>query len=137
MKDIFWFIILSIYKSCDWMYFFHKMVIEIVFNKKSFFSNQFIFLRGKYIFFVHYWMKFKLKLLSYHLDKILIRYQSSKIDVFLQCFKWSRLIECTLFLYHKWGGLVDFSSLGFKDQTSQMTWVMVNNGMLTKYTQPL
>ncbi len=49
MKDIFLLIIiLSIYKSYDWI--FHKMVIEIVFNNKIqifFFSNQFIILKEK------------------------------------------------------------------------------------------
>jgi hypothetical protein len=49
MKDVFLFIlILSIYKSYDWI--FHGMAVEIVFNKKIqivFFSNQFIFLWGK------------------------------------------------------------------------------------------
>jgi hypothetical protein len=41
-------IILSIYKSCDSTYFFHGMIIEIMFNNKIqifLFSNQFIFLR--------------------------------------------------------------------------------------------
>jgi hypothetical protein len=49
VKDIFLLIIiLSIYKSYDWI--FHKMVIEIVFNNKIqifFFSNQFIILKEK------------------------------------------------------------------------------------------
>jgi hypothetical protein len=42
------YIILSIYKSCDWINFFHWMVIEIVWNNEIqmfFFSNQFIFLK--------------------------------------------------------------------------------------------
>jgi hypothetical protein len=65
MKDILLFnIILSIYKSCDWIYFFHGTVIEIVFNIEVqifFFSNQFIFLRGKKKC-LHYWKNFKFKL---------------------------------------------------------------------------
>jgi hypothetical protein len=43
-------IILSIYKLCVWIYFFHEMFIEIVLNNEIqilFFSNQFIYLRGK------------------------------------------------------------------------------------------
>jgi len=43
-------IILSIYKSCDWINFFHEMVFEIVLNNGIqifFFSNWFIFLREK------------------------------------------------------------------------------------------
>jgi hypothetical protein len=51
MKFIYLFIIiLSIYRSCDWIFFFHGMVIETVFNNEIqiiFFSNKFIFLRGK------------------------------------------------------------------------------------------
>jgi len=46
-------IILSIYKSCDWIYFFHGMVFEIVLNNEIqifLFSNWFIFLRGKNMF---------------------------------------------------------------------------------------
>jgi hypothetical protein len=38
--------ILSIYKSCDWIYFLNGMVIEIVLNNEIqivLFSNQFIF----------------------------------------------------------------------------------------------
>jgi hypothetical protein len=54
MKDIFLFIsLLSIYKSCDLVYFYHKMVVEIMFNNKIkifLFSNQFLFLRGKNVF---------------------------------------------------------------------------------------
>jgi len=29
-------IILSIYKSCDWIYVFHEMIIEIVLNNETF-----------------------------------------------------------------------------------------------------
>ncbi len=52
MKDIFLFtILLSIYKSCDLVYFYHKMVVEIKNQIKIFlFSNQNLFLRGKNIF---------------------------------------------------------------------------------------
>ncbi len=45
--------IISIYKSCDWIYFFHGMVIEIVLNNKIqifFVSNQFIFLKKDFFF---------------------------------------------------------------------------------------
>jgi hypothetical protein len=35
MKYVYVFIIiLSIYKSCDWIYFFHGVVIEIVFKNE-------------------------------------------------------------------------------------------------------
>jgi len=64
MKFVHVFIILSIYKSCDWIKFLHGMVIEIVLNDKIqifFLSNQFIFLGGNY-FCVHYWKNFKFKL---------------------------------------------------------------------------
>ncbi len=51
MKLIYEFIIiLSIYKSCVRICFFHEMFIEIVLSNKIqilFFSNQFIYLRGK------------------------------------------------------------------------------------------
>jgi hypothetical protein len=51
MKYVYVFIIiLSIYKLCVWIYFFHEMFIEIVLNNEIqilFFSNQFIYLRGK------------------------------------------------------------------------------------------
>jgi hypothetical protein len=51
MKFIYVFIIiLSIYKSCNLIKFFFRMVIEIILNneiQKKIFSNQFIFLRGK------------------------------------------------------------------------------------------
>jgi hypothetical protein len=36
--------ILSIYKSFDWNYFFHRTIVEILFNNEiQIFSNQFIF----------------------------------------------------------------------------------------------
>jgi hypothetical protein len=46
MKDKSLFIVtLSIYKSFDWNYFFHRMIVEIIFNNEiPFFSNQFIVL---------------------------------------------------------------------------------------------
>jgi hypothetical protein len=47
---VFTIILLSIYKSCDWINFSHIMVFEIVLNNEIeifFFSNWFIFLRGK------------------------------------------------------------------------------------------
>ncbi len=31
---------------------------------------------------------------------------------------------------------IDLHPWGFKDQSSQMTWVVVNIGMLTKYSLP-
>jgi hypothetical protein len=66
MKIIYVFnIILSIYKSCDYIYFFHEMVIEIVMNNEIqifFFSNKFIVLRGEKYVHVHYWKKNKFKL---------------------------------------------------------------------------
>jgi hypothetical protein len=81
MKFIYVFvIILSIYKSCDWNYFFHGMVFEIILNREIqifFFSNWFIYLKKNVC--VHYWKKIKFKLQSCHLDKIVIRYQSSKM----------------------------------------------------------
>jgi hypothetical protein len=69
MKFIYVFvIILSIYKSFDW--------IEKI---QFFFSNWFIFLRGKIYIYVHYWKEFKFKLEYFHLDKIIIRHQGSKM----------------------------------------------------------
>ncbi len=57
-------IILFIYKSCDWIHFFHGKIIKIVLNNGIqiyIFSNQFIFLRGKKNVCVRYWKKIKLK----------------------------------------------------------------------------
>jgi hypothetical protein len=34
------------------------------------------------------------------------------------------------------GKRVDFHPWGFKDQISQLAWVVVNNGMLTQYSLP-
>ncbi len=63
MKIIYVFnIILSIYKSCDYINFFHEMVIEIVMNNEIqifFFSNKFIVLRREKYVHVHYWKKTK------------------------------------------------------------------------------
>jgi hypothetical protein len=63
MKDISLFIIiLSIYKSLDWNYFFHRMIIEIIFNNEiQIVSNQFIFLGEKKIC-VHYQKNCRFKL---------------------------------------------------------------------------
>jgi hypothetical protein len=63
MKDISLFIIiLSIYKSLDWNYFFHRMIIEIIFNNEiQVFSNQIIFLGEKHIC-VHYQKNCRFKL---------------------------------------------------------------------------
>jgi hypothetical protein len=53
---------LSIYKSFDWNYFFHRMIVEIITNNEiQFFSNQFIFLGEKNIC-VHYQKNCKFKL---------------------------------------------------------------------------
>jgi hypothetical protein len=63
MKDKSLFIVtLSIYKSFDWNYFFHRMIVEIIFNNEiPFFSNQFIVLGEKNIC-VHYQKNCKFKL---------------------------------------------------------------------------
>ncbi len=61
-KNNYIYFILSIYTSCGWTYFSHKMVVEMVFNNEMqfWFSNQFIFLKGKKYSCVHYWKKLKL-----------------------------------------------------------------------------
>jgi len=58
MKFIYVFvIILSIYKSCDWIYFFHGMVFEIVLIMKfKFFLFKFIYIfREKKVFLYIIW----------------------------------------------------------------------------------
>jgi len=55
---------LFIYSSCDLIYFYHKKVVEIIFDneiKIFLFSNQFLFLKKMYMC-VHYWNDFKLKI---------------------------------------------------------------------------
>jgi hypothetical protein len=113
-------IIYSIYKSCDWIYFFHKMVFEIVLNSIFNFykKNCFIFLRGKKLFMYIIGNNFKFKLYSCHLDKILIRYQSSKM-MFCVVFDWLNKMHVISFQqqvgwlgdkgihFHSWGSRID------------------------------
>jgi hypothetical protein len=56
--------------------------------------------------------------------------------MFCVMFKSSKVNKCTLLYCHKkWGGLV-VKDLGFEDQFSQMKWVVINGGKLTKYSLP-
>jgi hypothetical protein len=72
-------IILSIYKSRGWIYFFHRMVIEIVLNNEIefFFQNKSI--KRKIYVCVHYWKTLSLNFNVVNLEKIIIKYQNSKM----------------------------------------------------------